>query len=118
MHVRKIDPGLASPALDEIRTLCYSEGRHDWTLNIPDMLEEGDFEQVNMTHFGDSPSLARAFNDQHMLTMDEFAAGMVREGKPEVARRVSNLVAKAYGEAVQGAYLCIPRVVVVARKPL
>ncbi|KAF2114305.1 UMTA methyltransferase family protein [Lophiotrema nucula] len=118
MRVRKVNPAIASPALDEIHSLCYSGGRHDWTLTIPEMLAEEEFTNTSMTKFGDKPGLARAFNDQHMLTMEEFAAGMIRVGKHDVANKAFDLIGKAHGESVRGATLCIPRIVVVAHKPL
>lgn len=118
MHVSKVDPSMASPALDQLYDLCNSFGRHEWTLRIPELLSEGGFEQAKMTEIGDAPSMAHAFNEQHMLTMEEIAAGMARVGKGEMRDRMLKLVEEAHAESVNGAALCIPRVVVVARKPL
>lgn len=118
MHIRKVDPTIASPALDQLYELCDSFGRHEWTLKIPELLVKAGFEQADMTEVGDAPYMARAFNEQHMLTMEEMSSGMMRLGKTELANRMMRLVADAHAEAMNGATLCIPRIVVVARKPL
>ncbi|KAF1961850.1 S-adenosyl-L-methionine-dependent methyltransferase [Byssothecium circinans] len=118
MHIRKVDPAIDSPALDQLYDLCNSLGRHEWTMQIPELLSEAGFEHARLTEVGDAPYIARAFNEQHMLTMEEIAAGMIRVGKKELANRVLTWVGEAHAESVNGAVLCIPRVVVVARKPL
>jgi hypothetical protein len=43
---------------------------------------------------------------------------MVKVGKIDVAKSIEELVGKANDEGTSGAALCIPRVVMVARKPL
>ncbi|CAI6267854.1 unnamed protein product [Periconia digitata] len=118
MHVRKVNLAIASPALDQLYELCNSFGRHEWTLQIPELLAEAGFEQARLTEVGDAPHFARAFNEQHMMTMEEIAEGMARLGKTELANRTLRLIRDAHPESVNGATLCIPRVVVVARKPL
>jgi hypothetical protein len=118
MHIRKVDHSIASSAMDQLYDLCYSSGRHDWTLKIPEMLAEAGFENVKLTEIGDAPCLARAFNEQHMLTVEEMATGMARAGKREMAVRMLKLVGDAHSEAVKGVALCIPRIVVLGRNPL
>jgi hypothetical protein len=118
MHVRKVDPSTATPALDKLHGLYNSAGRHQWTPKIPNLLAEAGFADVKLTEVGDAPYIARAFNEQHMLTIEEIAAGMAKVGNKELANRILRLVEDAHVESLKGAALCIPRVVVVAQKPL
>ncbi|KAF2656070.1 S-adenosyl-L-methionine-dependent methyltransferase [Lophiostoma macrostomum CBS 122681] len=118
MHVRKIDDSIASPAMDQLRDICYSSGRQDWTLQIPELLSEAGFADTKMTEFGDPTYLARTFNELHMLTIEEMASGVARTGKRELAVRMQTLIGDANSEAINGVVLCIPRIVVVARRPL
>lgn len=66
-----------------------------------------------MEHLGDRPDLVRAFNEQHLLPMEEFAAGLAKVGKTEAAARFHRLIEEAYHESTTGAALCISRVFVV-----
>ena len=117
MHVRKVNPSVSASALDEICTLSYSSGRHDWTLDLPQMLEAEGFQHAQMHHYSEGPTMTRAFNDLHMYTMDEFAASLMRLGKTEAAKKLYRLIEGGYKESAGGAALCIPRIVVVARRP-
>lgn len=117
MHVKKASPSVSAPALDEICTLSYSSGRHDWVLELPQMLEAEGFRDAQMWHYSEGPTLVRAFNDLHMFTMDEFAGSLMRLGKTEAAEKLYKLIQAGYKESSGGAALCIPRVVVVARRP-
>lgn len=117
MHVRKANPSVSASALDEICTLCYSAGRHDWVLELPQMLESEGFQHAQMYHYSEGPTMTRAFNDFHMFTMDEFAASLMRIGKTDAAKKLYRLIGEGYKESAGGAALCIPRVVVVARRP-
>ncbi|QKX54345.1 uncharacterized protein TRUGW13939_01431 [Talaromyces rugulosus] len=116
MHVKKVDPSVLAPALDEICTLSYSSGRHDWLLSLPEMLEAEGFQHAQLHHYSEGPAMTRAFNDLHMLTMDEFAGSLMRLGKTEAAENLYRLIREVYQESVGGAALCIPRIVVVARR--
>ncbi|GAB1311029.1 Methyltransferase domain-containing protein [Madurella fahalii] len=118
MTVKKVDPSQQTPALDQLRDWSWADGRHDWTVKLPQFMTEEGFEDAKAYFFGDPPELARAFNEQHLLTAEEFAEGLAKLGKQEAASRYFKLVADAYDESVAGAALCVPRVVCVARKPL
>lgn len=117
MHVRKVNPSVSASALDEICTLSYSSGRHDWLLDLPQMLEAEGFQHAQMYHYSEGPTMTRAFNDLHMYTMDEFAASLMRIGKTEAAGKLYRLIEGGYKESADGAALCIPRIVVVAHRP-
>lgn len=80
------------------------------------MTDEG-FLDVKMEHFGDSPELLRAFNEQHLLTMEEFALRLLKIGQKEAAGKFCNLIKEGYQESITGAALCIPRVVCIGKKP-
>ncbi|KAM4065219.1 methyltransferase [Hirsutella rhossiliensis] len=118
MSVKKVDPNPQAPALEQLRDWSRAEGRHEWTVRLPQFFIEEGFHDATIDFFGDRPELARAFNDQHLLTVEEFAEGLAKLGKPEAASNYFGLVEKAYNESVAGAALCVPRIVCVARKPL
>ncbi|KAL1970615.1 hypothetical protein VTN77DRAFT_4259 [Rasamsonia byssochlamydoides] len=117
MHVKKVDPSVRAPALEELCKMSYSDGRHDWVLDLPQLLMQEGFHDAQLEYYGDKPELVRAFNDQHLLTMDEFAAGLMRINKQEAAAKFYQLIRDGYQECVDGAAFCIPRVVIVAKKP-
>ena len=116
--VKKVDPNLQAPALDQLREWSWAEGRHDWTIQLPQFFTEEGFHDAKIDYFGDSPELIRAFNEQHLLTVEEFAEGLVKLGKPEAASKYFRLIQEAYNESIAGAALCVPRIICVAQKPL
>lgn len=116
--VRKVDPAQSTPALDELKVWSQADGRHDWTVNLPKFCAEVGFVESKVHFVGDPPELSRAFNEQHLLTADEFAQGLVKLGKGDVATKYFRIVEEAYSESIGGAALCVPRVVCTARKPL
>ncbi|KAK0662964.1 hypothetical protein QBC41DRAFT_27577 [Cercophora samala] len=118
MSVQKVDPGLETPALEELRAWSWAEGRLDWTVRLPEFMEKEGFTEVRGDLFGDPPALARAFTEQHLLTAEEFAEGLVKLGRREVGEKYFGLVQRAHREAVEGAALCVPRIVCVGRRPL
>lgn len=81
------------------------------------MTDEG-FLGVGIEHFGDSPELIRAFNEQHLLTMEEFALRLLKIGQKDAAGKFFDLIREGYQESIAGAALCIPRIVCVGRKEL
>ncbi|KAF7937227.1 uncharacterized protein EAE98_001541 [Botrytis deweyae] len=117
MHVKKPDPKLQASALEQIREMSWANGRHDWTVKLPDFLQEAGFQDAKIQYFGDEDRLARAFNEQHLLTMDEFASSLVRMGKVDASKKWYQLIQQGYEESTKGAALCIPRIVCTARKP-
>ena len=118
MCVKKVDPNLQAPALDQLREWSWAEGRHDWTVQLPQFFTEEGFHAPKIDYFGDSPELIRAFNEQHLLTVEEFAEGLVKLGKPEAASKYFRLIQEAYNESVAGAALSVPRITCVAQKPI
>ncbi|KAG4032390.1 hypothetical protein MFRU_007g02940 [Monilinia fructicola] len=118
MSVKKVDPNLEAPALQQMKELSWAHGRHDWTIQLPQFLIEEGFQNAKMEHFGDTPELTRAFNEQHLLTMEEFASSLVKLGNHEAASKYFRLIEEGYEESVAGAAFCVPRIVCVAQKPL
>lgn len=116
MCVKTVDSGVEAPSLEQLREMSYSNGRHDWVLQIPRFAREVGFEDMNLYYFGDGDELARAFNEQHLLTMEEFAVSLTKIGKQDAALRFHQLIRDGYRESLKGAAFCIPRVVCVARK--
>jgi len=118
MAIKKVDQNQHTPALDQLRDWSWADGRHDWTVKLPDFLTEEGFQDATADFHGDPEELTRAFTDQHLLTAEEFAEGLVKLGKKETADKYFRIVEEAYEEEVLGAALCVPRVVCTARKPL
>ncbi|KAL1980883.1 hypothetical protein VTN96DRAFT_3379 [Rasamsonia emersonii] len=119
MHVKRVNPSVQSPALDELVRMSYSDGRHNWPLELPKLLmQDGLFEDAQLECYGDPPGVVRAFNDMHLLTMDEFASRLIQIGQHEAAAKFYRIIRDGYREcATGGAAFCVPRVVVTARKP-
>jgi len=117
MHVKKVDATISAPALEQLREMSYANGRYNWVLKLPDFIAEEGFQDVKMVKFGDPDELIRAFNEQHLLTMEMFAWTLARSGKKEAAEKFFQLVRDGYQESTKGAALCIPRIVCVAQKP-
>lgn len=118
ISIKKVLPTLATPALDALASWSAAGGRHDWTVELPKFLAEEGFADAGIEFVGEGTELARPFNEQHLLTAEEFAEGLVKLGREEAAGKYFRLVEEAYEEEVKGAALCVPRVVCVARKPL
>ncbi|KAK4194564.1 hypothetical protein QBC40DRAFT_290552 [Triangularia verruculosa] len=118
MSVQKVDPGIKTPALDELRAWSWADGRLDWSVKLPEFMEQEGFVDVKGDLFGDPPELARAFTEQHLLTAEEFAEGLIKLGKREAGEKYFDMVQKAHQEAIEGAALCVPRIVCVGRKPV
>ena len=116
MHVRKIEQELSTPALDQLKEMCYSGGRHDWTLDIPKVMAKNGFSNTAVDQFIDRIELARAVNEQHLMTMEEFAATLTKAGKREAAMEFHKVIGGAYQESLQGAALCIPRIACIGSK--
>ncbi|KAI9678377.1 MAG: hypothetical protein M1822_008023 [Bathelium mastoideum] len=116
MHVRKVDSALETPALEQLREVCYSNGKHDWILDIPRSMAENGFKDVDMYHFTDRLELARAVNDQHLMTMEEFVGTLSKAGEKDAVNAFRKVISGVYQESLQGAVLCIPKVVCVGLK--
>ncbi|KXG52192.1 uncharacterized protein PGRI_084760 [Penicillium griseofulvum] len=114
-HVLKVDPALETPAFDRLLQFVYSNGRHDWVLNLPTLLEQNGFESPQLDHFRDRMELATANGEQHLLTMEEFAQSLEKESVVD-AENIRALVKELAVEATHGVALSMPRVVVAARK--
>ncbi|EFQ97616.1 hypothetical protein MGYG_00655 [Nannizzia gypsea CBS 118893] len=116
MGVAKTEPAVTAPSLTELAKLWHSDGRHDWTIALPQLLGEEGFQTLVNEHFDDKPELVTAFHSLHLLTLDEFALAIIRMGKHEAAAQIFKMVSDGIEEHRQGATLSIPRLVVVATK--
>ncbi|EFX02850.1 umta methyltransferase family protein [Grosmannia clavigera kw1407] len=118
MAVHKIDTALATPALDQLRAWSWAGGRRDWTVRLAEFMADVGFSAAKTDFYGDPLPLVRAFNEQHLLTADEFALGLAKLGQADAANKYFKLVEDAYVESVVGASLSVPRVVCTAQKPV
>lgn len=118
VHIKKIDSKQDTPAMDQLKVWAWGDGRYGWTVELSQLLAQGGFENATADFIGDPPELARAFTEVNLLVVEEFAEGLAKLGKKDVANKYFKLIEEAYEESVAGAALCFPRVVYVARKPL
>lgn len=116
MHVKTVDPSVKAQALEQLRKMSWANGRYDWTIDMPKFMAEEGFQDVTLEHFGDKIELVRSFNEQHLLTMEEFGLSLMRMGKKEAAEAFFKVIREAYHESTLGSALCIPRIVCVGRK--
>jgi SAM-dependent methyltransferase len=115
-HIAKADADQETPAFDRLRQFVYSNGRHDWVLNLPALMEQNGFEGARLDHFRDRVDLATANGEQHLATMEEFVLSLEKKGMVEDADNIRCLLRDVVVEAVQGVALSMQRAVVVARK--
>ncbi|KAL8743952.1 MAG: hypothetical protein Q9190_003748 [Brigantiaea leucoxantha] len=115
MCVKRVSQNIPSPALDKLREMSWSGGRHDWILTLAELAAECGFVNTKMFSYGDEDALVRAFNEQHLLTMDEFALNLRQIGKQEEAAAFFEVIEAAYHESLVGSALCIPRVICVGQ---
>lgn len=116
MHVKRASPDVVSPSLDAIIDMSHSGGRHDWLVKLPEMLSKQGFVEASIEEFDDPVELCRAFNDQHLMTMEEFAEGLAKAGKQGPSEKVLEVVRNGYHESTKGAAICYPRVCCIAKK--
>jgi SAM-dependent methyltransferase len=115
-HIIKADANTDTPAFDRLLHFVRSNGRHDWVLSLPGILEKNGFTDARLDHYRDRTELVMANGQQHLMTMEEFAGSLQRKGMLEEARNIHQLIADCCREASQGVALSMPRVVCVARK--
>ena len=101
---------------EELRTMVYSRGRHDWTLDLAKSFSEECLLESKTFHYQDRPDLARANGEQHLLTMEEFAFGLVATKREGEATEILHLIKDVHDEMLTGAALSMPRVVCIGRK--
>lgn len=116
-HIAKADPAKETPAFDQLRQFVYSNGRHDWVMELPGILEQSGFTKADLYHFGDRKELITANGEQHLATMEEFAKSLDKKDMKEDAENIRVLLQNVELEARDGAALSMPRVVAVAQKP-
>ncbi|KAM5458158.1 hypothetical protein MaudCBS49596_000070 [Microsporum audouinii] len=114
-HVRRTSAA-PTPAFDSLREFVYSDGRHDWVLELPEILNSQGFEDAKQFNYVDRPDLTKANGDQHLLTMEEFATTLAAAGSRQASEKIFNLIGEVYQESLVGAALSMPRAVSIARK--
>ncbi|KAL9618313.1 MAG: hypothetical protein Q9160_006963 [Pyrenula sp. 1 TL-2023] len=123
MYIKRVGSGKGdhgdclTPTLDGIVEMNHSDQRFDWTIKLPELVAREGFVDPQLQRYDDPEELSRAFNDQHLMTMEEVAVGLRKVSKYEDAMKVSRMVHEGYKESQKGAGICFPRVVCNARKP-
>ena len=116
-RVKTVDASLRAPALEEVVKTTHSQGRQDWILQLAETSSNEGLHSAELYRYEDRIELARANCEQHMLTVDEFAARLAKIGKNEEAEKLYRTLQDGYQECLQGAAISTPRLVCVARKP-
>lgn len=96
MKIKKVNPSVEAPALEAIRIASHANGRHDWVLDLPRLLNKAGFQDAKLDYYDEGPDLVRAFNDQHLLTMEEFASKLMQNGRAEAAASFVKLIQAGY----------------------
>ena len=117
MHVTLTPECQAAPGLEHMRELTWANGRQDWLINLPDLLNDQGFTQAKLQQYADPDYLSRAFGDIYLLAMEEFASKVHGLGKVEEAAKMHKIIAEAQLEVNKGAANRVPFLVCVARKP-
>lgn len=105
-----------APALRRWDKFVKAEGRHDWIVQLAEIMESEGFEQTGSQIYRDRTALLKMNSDQHMMTMEEFGKKLVGMGKEGEAEFVFGLIKEAYWETLRGAAYTMPRVIAVGRK--
>ena len=111
-YIAKTDPSIEVKAIEGMQR--FLSAQDPWILGLPSILKENGFEQAELYHYRDNLSEAKAFFDLH-LTKDEEMASTAFKGTvqgEQMLQRIGDL----YRESENGAVLCTPKVVCVARK--
>jgi SAM-dependent methyltransferase len=117
MGVKRAEPQIPTPGLNELSKVAWAGGKHDWTIQLPKYMKEEGFNETRIEYFDDPPELVRAFTDLHLCTMEEAANALQRVGKHEAATAFRRTLGQCFREASTGASLCLPRIVAIGRKP-
>lgn len=56
----------------------YGRDRFEWTLRLPTSMSENGFRGTEIHHYEDSMVLAKAHNEVLLVTLEEFASGIVK----------------------------------------
>ncbi|KAL2836689.1 hypothetical protein BJY01DRAFT_258622 [Aspergillus pseudoustus] len=116
-HVVKVDPKLQTPALERLCAFLYANGRQDWVVELPGILEkEGLFDQAQIFHHRPRREMARMNGELHLATIEEFAKRLVEDGQLDEGNELFELVRKGVEEVELGAAISTPRAVIVGRK--
>ncbi|GKZ51908.1 hypothetical protein AbraIFM66951_008159 [Aspergillus brasiliensis] len=115
-HVVKVNPGTKTPAFDKLLEFVYSNGRHDWVFQLPDILLNNGFTEARLESYTDRMDLVMANGQQHLMTMAEFMGTLAKRGLLEEAQDMDKLLRGVAYEATQGVALAMPKVVCVAKK--
>ena len=116
--VKSMSRGLYTPSLHKIKKLVYSQGRNNWAIELAETFKQEGLLDSKTNHYGDRLELIKANSDQHLLTFEEFASNLEHTGQGAEAEAVYKLIQGAHKESLQGAALCMPRVVCIGRKPV
>ncbi|RHZ54841.1 class I SAM-dependent methyltransferase [Aspergillus thermomutatus] len=104
------------PAMEQLRQFAYSDGRNNWTLDIPRHLRTEGFVQTQLFQYRDLPERAKANNEEYIMCLEEFASRLDREGERKHAQEVYELIGKISDESQRGAALLMDRIVCIGQR--
>ncbi|OCL03346.1 S-adenosyl-L-methionine-dependent methyltransferase [Glonium stellatum] len=113
------NPTVKTEAIEAMRRYMHTpkgdaKGLHEWRYQLPTYLSQHGFDDVRLHKYQTGLSMARFWNDNYLVLVEEFTANMLVG--TEAATEVYQLVSGAANEAQCGAAIVIPQLVVVARK--
>lgn len=117
ISIKRADPDMKTPALDRLEKMFHFDGRMDWPLHLARAMRAAGFETATTGRYADKPGTQRAFHEQHLMAMEEYAVGLQKDGKQEAADECFDAIKQARVESMQGAGISIPRLVCLARMP-
>lgn len=111
-YILRIEDSIAVPAME--KTLEALRQKGVWVAGLTRHMEASGLEQIVHCKYDVKQELARALFDNHLAKDVEMA----QTTSPSLAEREAQLegIRKLYEESRQGAVLCTPKVVCVARK--
>ncbi|KAE8343303.1 hypothetical protein BDV24DRAFT_161740 [Aspergillus arachidicola] len=97
---------MATPAFDRLREFMYCNGRHDWVLDLPTILQKSGCVDVRLEHFQDPKKLAMANGEQHLMAKGDVAASLRQKDTVEDANNVFQSITDCTQEGSQWRCQC------------
>ena len=117
-RVVTVSPSIRTSAFQEMHKIMDGRGTLEWTLRLPESLNENGFEDARIHHYEDSMHFAKAHSDMLLIMLEEFTLGIAQRKGEEEAAKMQQLIQRIYKESQEGAAMYVPKLVCVARRKL